>query len=132
MADLKEDREEFKQLKQKLESPLSQSASSIPEKTPAIENRVDKMIKKIEEQLSAYDVEIGTKLNLIRPDDKGQITNTDLENALKVIQNHPNDDRIKKIIQKLDADGDGLVALKQVLELAEDAGNEGHGKVEKK
>lgn len=88
------------------------------------------MISKIEKQLSDYDSEIGSKLNLVRPDDAGNITISDLEGALKLIQAHPNDDRIKKIIKNLDADGDGLVALQEVLKLVEASSNkEGHGEV---
>ena len=91
--------------------------------------RVDKMISKIEKQLSDYDTEIGSKLNLVRPDEAGNITISDLEEALTVIQAHPNDERIKKIIKNLDADGDGLVALQEVLKLVEDSSKEGHGEV---
>ena len=55
MADLKEDREEFKQ------ESLGQ------EKKPSLKfgDRVDKMISKIENELSKYDSEIGSKLHLI-------------------------------------------------------------------
>ena len=78
------------------------------------------MISKIEKELSTYDNEIGSKLNLIRPDKEGNVTIGDLEEALKVIRDHPNDERIKKIVNALDADGDGVVALQELLKLVEE------------
>jgi LETM1 and EF-hand domain-containing protein 1 len=82
--------------------------------------KVTKMISKIEKELSKYDVEIGSKLNILRPNEQGNVTITELEEAMKVIQQFPKDERIKKIIKKLDADGDGYVALQSLLELVED------------
>jgi LETM1 and EF-hand domain-containing protein 1 len=82
--------------------------------------KVDKMISKIEKELSKYDVEIGSKLNILRPNEEGNVTINELEEAMKVIQQFPNDERIKMIVKKLDADGDGYVALQSLLELVED------------
>ena len=81
------------------------------------------MISKIEKELSKYDIEIGSKLNIIRPNEEGNVTIDDLQEALKVIQDHPNDDRIKKIVKKLDSDGDGYIALQGLLKLVEDCKN---------
>ncbi len=106
-----------------------EKAKQSAESSSSFSLRVDKMISKIEKQLSDYDTEIGSKLNLVRPDEAGNITISDLEEALTVIQAHPNDERIKKIIKNLDADGDGLVALQEVLKLVEDSNKEGHGEV---
>jgi LETM1 and EF-hand domain-containing protein 1 len=82
--------------------------------------KVDKMISKIENELSKYDIEIGSKLNILRPNEEGNVTINELEEAMKVIKQFPNDERIKKIVKKLDADGDGYVALQSLLELVED------------
>lgn len=78
------------------------------------------MISKIENELSKYDIEIGSKLNILRPNEEGNVTINELEEAMRVIQQHPNDERIKKIVKKLDADGDGYVALQSLLELVAD------------
>jgi Ca2+-binding EF-hand superfamily protein len=89
------------------------------------------MISKIEDELAKYDSEIGSKLNLVKPNMEGQISIGELEETLRVIQAHPNDERINKIIQKLDSDKDGKVALDEILALV-DEGKEGHGEILKK
>lgn len=43
-----------------------------------------------------------------------------------MIRDHPNDERIKKIVSKLDADNDGLIAMNEILKL-EDVQKDGHG-----
>lgn len=87
------------------------------------------MIAGIEEELAKYDSEIGTKLNLVKTNEEGQISIADLEEALKVIRDRPNDERIKKIVNQLDGDHDGLVAMNEILALVEN--QEGHGEVTK-
>lgn len=87
------------------------------------------MISGIEAELAKYDSEIGSKLNLVKTNTEGQISISDLEEALKVIRDRPDDERIKKIVKRLDTDHDGLVAMNEILSLVED--NEGHGKVMK-
>jgi LETM1 and EF-hand domain-containing protein 1, mitochondrial len=73
------------------------------------------MIASIEAELQKYDTEIGSKLNLVKPNVQGQISIQDLEETLRAIRDHPNDDRIKKIVTKLDSDKDGFVALNELL-----------------
>jgi LETM1 and EF-hand domain-containing protein 1 len=85
------------------------------------------MISSIEKELSNYDQEVGTKLNLVKTNDEGQISISDLEEALKVIRDRPNDERIKKIVNQLDGDHDGLVAMNEILMLVQD--KEGHGEI---
>ncbi|KAJ3303156.1 hypothetical protein HDV03_004144 [Kappamyces sp. JEL0829] len=117
-----EDVEEFKQFTQKDTSKSSERLGS----------QVDKMISKIEAELAMYDSEIGSKLNLVKPNLEGQISIADLEEALKVIKDHPNDERISKIVTKLDADNDGLVAMQEIMALMDHGTNDGHGEVIKK
>lgn len=106
--------EEFKQFTQK-ETPISSTR---------LGSRVDKMITKIESELQKYDSEIGSKLNLVKPNMEGQISIQDLEETLRVIQDHPNDERISKIVTKLDSDNDGLIAMNEILSLAEEGEKE--------
>lgn len=87
------------------------------------------MISKIEAELAKYDSEIGSKLNLVKPNLEGQISIQELEETLRVIRDHPNDDRINKIVTKLDSDNDGLIAINEILGLESD--KEGHGGVKK-
>ncbi|KAJ3260650.1 hypothetical protein HK103_000260 [Boothiomyces macroporosus] len=124
---LKEDRQEFiedvEELKQVTQKETSKSSDRLG-------SRVDKMIAKIESELTKYDSEIGSKLNLIKPNLEGQIAIQDLEEALRIIQSNPNDSRISKIVTKLDKDGDGLVTMNEILALAEQAAEkEGHGEI---
>lgn len=91
-------------------------------KSVALSKRVRSMIKKIDAQLETYDERVGSSLNLIETNSKGQIRVKDLLRALKVIAHPPPDEVIEEIGQKLDPDGDGMVSLDHVLELAQDDG----------
>jgi Ca2+-binding EF-hand superfamily protein len=77
------------------------------------------MIEKIEKELVKYDTEIVSKLNFDHPNLEEKVTIQELENTLRVIRDHPNDERISKIIAKLDSDNDGLVAMHEIRALAE-------------
>jgi LETM1 and EF-hand domain-containing protein 1, mitochondrial len=87
------------------------------------------MISGIEAELAKYDSEVGSKLNLVKTNEEGQISISDLEEALKVIRDRPNDERIKKIVNQLDGDKDGVVAIDEILSLVADKDKEGHGEV---
>ncbi|KAJ3313718.1 hypothetical protein HDU76_002583, partial [Blyttiomyces sp. JEL0837] len=113
---LKEERKEYKEDIDEL-ALLTQKQP--PKVTTTVSNRVDKMIAKIESELKKYDTEVGSKLNLIKPDESGRLTVEELETALKVIRDNPGDDRIKKIVRRLDTDGDGVVSLPEILSIVE-------------
>lgn len=66
-------------------------------------------------------------MNLLTPDEQGRLTIEDLEKVLKIIEVHPNDERIKQIVKQLDKDGDGLVALNEIIFLAGKENEEGTG-----
>lgn len=120
LADLKEDRKEFKEDIEELSELVETTQPSLKSATK-LGARVDMMIASLEKQLTKYDKEVGSTLNIVRPDKQGQISIQDLESALKLIRNHPNDERIKAIVAKLDADADGLVALPELISLVEEA-----------
>lgn len=76
------------------------------------------MIQKIDKELEQYDSEVGSKLNLIQANESGQISVKDLEEALRIIKHTPGDnEKIQKIVKKLDVDADGLVFLDHISEL---------------
>ena len=87
------------------------------------------MITKLESELAKYDSQIGTKLNLVKPTVDGQITIGDLEQVLRVIRDHPDDERINKIVKKLDADNDGMVLLDEIVKLDDGTGKDGVGEI---
>ncbi|EGF80620.1 hypothetical protein BATDEDRAFT_10944 [Batrachochytrium dendrobatidis JAM81] len=126
LEDLKEDQKEYKEDIEEYRQVTQKTSSKTADR---LSSRVDKMISNIESELAKYDVEIGSKLNLIRPDEAGNMSIQDLESIFPFIRDHPNDNRIKKILTDLDSDGDGMVALQEILTLVEDADNEGHGEV---
>ncbi|KAJ3175825.1 hypothetical protein HDU87_005653 [Geranomyces variabilis] len=125
LSELREERKEFKEDIEELKQ-VTQKDTNVHDR---IGNRIDKMVDDIEAQLAKIDAEIGSSLNLVRPDEQGKITIQDLEEALKVIRDHPDDERIKQIVVKLDADGDGVVAMDEILLLANEAEKEGHGEI---
>jgi LETM1 and EF-hand domain-containing protein 1 len=91
-------------------------------KTVALGKKVRAMIKKIDAQLENYNEKVGSSLNLIHTNSKGQISMADLKAALGVIKHAPMQELIESIGQKLDPDGDGFVELDHVLDLAQDDG----------
>ncbi len=128
---LKEVKEELSSLKVERKeliedlAELSQVTQKEPVKgTSSLGQQVDKMITLIEKEMERFDSEAGSKLNLVRPDAEGRLTLNDLESILKQIRDHPDDDRIKAIVKKLDKDGDGYVVLQEIIHLASDAKKE--------
>ena len=67
------------------------------------------MIKKIDAQLEKYDEKVGSSLNIIKTNSKGQITLGDLKRAMREIKHKPSDEEIEGLGKKLDVDSDGLV-----------------------
>ncbi len=116
LASLKKERTEFKKEVEELEQLISKDVSRSTDK---LNQRIDDMLTSIETQMQKYDTEIGNKLNILRVDQEGRLSISDLEDALMLIRDHPNDERIKKIVKQLDKDGDGLVALSEIIILAE-------------
>lgn len=88
----------------------------------ALTKRIRSMLTKIDAQLSAYDARVGSSLQMISCDPQGRISVEDLEKALAVIKHKPDEEVGHKVIEKLDADGDGFVELEHVLGLAREEG----------
>ncbi len=128
VEDLKENRAE---LKEDIEELKIVTKTEPPKATERLGSQLDKMISKIEAELAKYDSEIGSKLNLVNPNNKGEISISDLEDALKVIRDRPNDERIQAIIEHLDKDNDGIVAINEIIALAEEKELESLGNVVK-
>ncbi|RIA89627.1 LETM1-like protein [Glomus cerebriforme] len=125
LNEIKEDREEYKE---DIEELGKRTESKVQHR---LGERLEKMIQKIDKELEQYDSEVGSKLNLIQANESGQISVHDLEEALRVIKHTPGDnERIKKIVKKLDVDGDGLVFLDHISELCTEG--EGLGVLVKK
>ncbi|CAG8478106.1 10885_t:CDS:10 [Acaulospora colombiana] len=115
LNEIKEDREEYKEDIQELKDTGKHTESPVSHR---LGTRLEKMIQKIDKELEQYDSEVGSKLNIIKTNESGQITVSDLEEALRIIKHTPGDNEtIKKIVTKLDVDGDGLVFLDHIIEL---------------
>ncbi|KAG9300253.1 hypothetical protein G9A89_011326 [Geosiphon pyriformis] len=114
LKEIKEDHEEYKEDMEELKGIGKQESKA----SHRLGERLDKMIQKIDSELEQYDSEVGSRLNLIQANESGQITTSALEEALSVIKHTPGDnDRIKKIVKKLDVDGDGLIFLDHISDL---------------
>ena len=109
------ERDELKQLMSdnlasEEESKLNEDEESPGHKADvALNKRVRKMIKTIDEQLESYDEKVGSSLNMIQCNAQGQISLADLKSAMKVIKHMPDDETIDAVCQKLDVDQDGYV-----------------------
>ncbi|KAG0089383.1 hypothetical protein BGZ93_009874, partial [Podila epicladia] len=87
--------------------------------TRRLGSRLEKMIEKLDQELTAYDADVGNKLQAFQANERGELTVADIEAALKVIKHAPDADNIKSIVKRLDVDGDGLVLLSHISELAD-------------
>ena len=83
--------------------------------TRSLMKRVSKMLSKIDEQLEAYDKDVGSRMHIIEASPSGKISVDDLEHALKLIKHRPEPEVLEKLVDKLDVDNDGLVPLEDVL-----------------
>jgi LETM1 and EF-hand domain-containing protein 1 len=90
--------------------------------TAALVRRVRSMLTRIDGQLEAYDTRVGSSLNMISCNAQGKIPIRDVQKALTVIKHRPDEDVVRNVIEKLDADKDGFVELEHVLALARDEG----------
>jgi LETM1 and EF-hand domain-containing protein 1 len=90
-----------------------QESKERPEETDpkavAVSKRVRSMIKKIDGQLEKYDEKVGSSLNIIHTNAKGQISLKDLETAFRAIKHAPAEEMVEKLGEKLDVDKDGFV-----------------------
>lgn len=73
------------------------------------------MIKKIDTQLEKYDEKVGSSLNVIQTNAKGQISLTDLKKAMQVIKHAPKEGDVEGLGKKLDVDQDGFVVSRSRL-----------------
>lgn len=85
----------------------------------ALEKRIQRMIKQIDEQLDAYDKEVSDKLTKFPVGPDGKISVGCLRAAFEQIRHRPDDETITALIDKLDVDHDGFVPLEDVTSLAE-------------
>lgn len=128
LGTLKYDRAEYKEDIEELENMLQKKTTKA---SNIVGSRVDKMIHSIEKELLKYESVDSAKLNFPKASETGQISIAQLEEALKVIKNSPDDNRIKSYVQKLDGDQDGLVAINEILSLVKDekSAKEGNDKI---
>ncbi|KAG0304883.1 hypothetical protein BGZ97_001313 [Linnemannia gamsii] len=114
LEDLKEDRMEYKEDIEEL-AQVQRKEHNVSRR---LGSRLEKMIVRLDKELEAYDAE-GNKLHKFQANERGELTVKDIEEALKVIKHAPDADNIKQIVKKLDVDGDGLVLLSHIVELAD-------------
>ncbi|KAF9537488.1 hypothetical protein EC957_008075 [Mortierella hygrophila] len=114
LEDLKEDRMEYKEDIEEL-AQVQRKEHNVSRR---LGSRLEKMIAKLDKELEAYDAE-GNKLQKFQANERGELTVKDIEEALKVIKHAPDAENIKQIVKKLDTDGDGLVLLSHIVDLAD-------------
>ncbi|KAF9430825.1 hypothetical protein BGZ94_003614 [Podila epigama] len=115
LEDLKEDRMEYKE---DIEE-LAQVQRNEHKVNRRLGSRLEKMIAKLDQELEAYDANVGNKLQAFQANERGELAVEDIEAALRVIKHAPDADNIKSIVKRLDVDGDGLVLLSHISELAD-------------
>ncbi|KAF9414406.1 hypothetical protein BGZ94_000402 [Podila epigama] len=122
-----EEREKLRDLKrnrQGYKEDLSKVHASETKVTQRLGQRLEQMIKSLDKELLAYDTNISNTLQAFAANEQGELSVKDLAKALRVIQHTPTEDNIKAIIQRLDPNGDGLVLLSHIWELAQQVEHE--------
>ncbi|KAJ1561735.1 hypothetical protein HK405_003009 [Cladochytrium tenue] len=147
LSELKEDVEEYKEDLQELEQltkkPPSRAALSVSD-------RVTRMIDRIEAELAAQDAKsrasaatsataggaaaaaggsqtagpsatAATDGAALKPDADGRVPVEALEEALRFLRDHPKDERVLRVVRRLDTDGDGLVSIGEILAVCDAA-----------
>lgn len=98
------------------------TATTAPETKVAdrlLGSRVEKMISKLDEELQAYESYSQEKFKPMETNDRNELTVAEVEAALRIIKHTPDEETIRLIVQKLDIDGDGLIQLDHIFELAD-------------
>ncbi|KAF9956035.1 hypothetical protein BGZ70_010046 [Mortierella alpina] len=127
LKDLKEDRMEYKA---DIEELVHAAHRQELKAARRLGDRLEKMISRLDQELEAFDAAVGNTLQAFQTNERGQVTIADLEAALKVIRHAPAEENIKQIVQRLDADDDGLILLDHIVQLADWVEQEeGHGVV---
>ncbi|KAJ3242903.1 hypothetical protein HDU78_001039 [Chytriomyces hyalinus] len=119
-AELKGLKEETKEYREDIDELKQLTQKEPPRTVSAVSSRVNKMIASIEAEIAKMDSENGTIKNNgsgggIHPDAAGNLSVEQLKNALNLIKDNPGDERINKIVKRLDRDGDGIVTIPEVL-----------------
>lgn len=102
--------------------PRSVFANSQGGKPNPLAKRLKSILKKIDEQLTSYDNDVGSRLNMFEVDYEGRIAVKDLKTALESIAHRPTDEAISVLLEKLDVDHDSWVPLEDIVSLAEGEG----------
>jgi LETM1 and EF-hand domain-containing protein 1 len=80
-----------------------------------LNNKIGALIDKLGDDIDEVDHEIGTELKLLDKDNDGQITVTELADALQLLKDKPNDEMLQEIINSLDRDNDGKISVRELL-----------------
>eukprot|EP00835_Amoeboradix_gromovi_P000623 NODE_22_length_38364_cov_0.248661.p26 type:complete len:114 gc:universal NODE_22_length_38364_cov_0.248661:28588-28247(-) len=91
-----------------------QLLQDIVENKETKETPINSLIDKISEEITQLDSQVGSSLNLVKPNPKGQITIDDLRVALKTIRHPVEDNDAEILIDKFDLDKDGLVSIEEM------------------
>ncbi|KAF9290976.1 hypothetical protein BGZ68_005563 [Mortierella alpina] len=127
LKDLKEHRMDYKADIEELEHAAHRHELKAARR---LGDRLEKMISKLDQELEAFDAAVGNTLQAFQTNERGEVTVADIEAALKVIRHAPAEENIKQIVRRLDVDGDGLVLLDHIVQLADWVEQEeGHGVV---
>ncbi|KAG0047052.1 hypothetical protein BGZ83_007795 [Gryganskiella cystojenkinii] len=112
---LKENRKEYKEDIEEL-AQVQRQEHKVSRRLGA---RLEKMISRLDQEIKAFDEDVGNRLQVFQANERGELTVEDIETALKIIKHAPDEESIKRIVKKLDVDGDGWVLLSHIVELAD-------------
>ncbi|KAF9331121.1 hypothetical protein BG006_006001 [Podila minutissima] len=86
--------------------------------------RLDAMITRLDMELLEYSTTLAPTFQHLVATERGVLSTVDIASALRVIKHAPEDAAIAQIVQRLDVDGDGLVLLSQIWDVADRVAHE--------
>lgn len=116
---LKDDIENYKEDVSELKE-LSHNQLDVTITAKKLENQIDRLISDVETELAKYEMDLGDKTQLFKPDENGQLTVTQLESICKMLKNKEiSQEKLVDVVKKFDADGDGKIFVEDIIKLAE-------------
>lgn len=118
LEELKDDVENYKEDVSELKE-LSHNQLDVTKTAKKLENQIDRLISDVETELAKYEMDLGDKNQLFKPDENGQLTVAQLESICKMLKNKEvSQEKLTEILKKFDADGDGKIFVEDIIKLA--------------
>lgn len=111
-------RADFKEEVDTSEEEQEEEEEEVDQTSAILQERVAKMLDKLQKEVDSVEVSIGDKLKLLDADGDGVVSCNELRHAIQTgLKEKYSDDDVEKLLRKLDLDHDGIVTLEELNEV---------------